>query len=132
MRKMLTIALLLSSTPAWACHHYSVWNYPWKQTCRDNKMEARFVPAREIPKTPLQQVIEDKSSPQLYAMEDINHLNLLFQLNSAYKNSIPDIPVDAIFQLGPNNIKPIEDMEQNIGEDEIQRMNAIEKLKQQQ
>jgi hypothetical protein len=134
MRKMLTITLLLSSTPAMACHHYSVWNYPYKQTCKNNSMEAKFVPPREIQKSPLQKIMDAPLVPPstLYAMEDIQQLNVLLRTKSEYEDHIPDIPVDVMFKTDPSNLKPVEDMENKIGEDEIQRMNAIEKLKQQQ
>lgn len=35
MRRLLILALLLGRTgEAMACHHYSIWSYPWRQSCR--------------------------------------------------------------------------------------------------
>lgn len=35
MRAAIVATVILTSNPAWAgCHRFSIWHYPWRQTCR--------------------------------------------------------------------------------------------------
>lgn len=36
MRRLTGLALLLASATeaSAACHHYSIWSYPWRQSCK--------------------------------------------------------------------------------------------------
>ena len=67
----LALALALTSAPAEACHRFSVWNYPWRQSCG-------FIP-KTVPKIGI-----DKRSPLRVAR------------NLATTTSRPEIPLPAL------------------------------------
>jgi hypothetical protein len=131
LKKTATIAVMLTvPQTAIACHHYSQWYYPWKQTCNTGHpiVVTRFIPKEPTQVAPLL-AQENAEPPKLYTKSDIEILNVLLQTNSEFINRIPDIPVDVLFTGGPVYLKPIEEIERRIGEDEIIRMKGIEELK---
>jgi hypothetical protein len=129
MIKPVTITIgLLASTPSYACHHFSVWNYPYRQNCKTNTIEViRYAPKEPV-KSPLVD-LEITQPPPEVSPQLIETLKVLLNTNSAYMNRIPDIPVDILLNIDPANISIIKEMEMEIGEDTVKRMKALEELK---
>ena len=61
----LALALMLAASPAFACHLYSVWKYPWAQRCPlPHSPALRRAPARafiSFPSASVAAPAEDKS-----------------------------------------------------------------------
>src|SRR5271170_1791554 len=119
MKKTFTIAFLLFSTQAEACHHYSVWNYKTPQTCKESSKKG-YEALADLPRIELKRLPKDIPYPPEAPVEapsavsPLPSQNLPDDIKTILNNDlsihfIPNIPVDPIFE-DPNRQKALDEL----------------------
>jgi hypothetical protein len=63
MRASLTLVFLLSAQPAFACHRYSTWSYPWPQSCKATSARPAPLKIAALPPAPRPAIVPTVEDP---------------------------------------------------------------------